>query len=62
MQAGDKIRVIEGRHEGKLGEVVSRYRIEGVGELGGGDFSNLWWIDFEDGSADILQDVLIEPA
>ena len=62
MQAGDKIRVVKGTHEGKIGEAVSRYRIEGLGMVGGEDFSNLWFVEFEDGSADIIQEALTEPA
>ncbi len=60
MQAGDKIRVIQGQHEGKLGEVLSRYQIEEMEDFQGGEFSNLWFIEFEDGSADIIQEALIE--
>ncbi|MFC1977872.1 hypothetical protein ACFLWS_06395 [Chloroflexota bacterium] len=62
MQAGDKIRVIKGQHEGKLGEIVSGYRIEELGRVGGEDFSSLWFVEFEDGSADIIQETLTEPA
>ncbi len=58
MQAGDKFRVIEGKHEGKVGEIISGYQIEG---LEGGDFDSLWWVEFEDGSADIIQEALMEP-
>ena len=60
MQAGDKIRVIKGANEGKLGEVLSGYQIEDLERVGGEDFSSLWFIGFEDGGSDIIQGALME--
>ncbi|MBA7633683.1 hypothetical protein ES703_41254 [subsurface metagenome] len=60
MQAGDKIRVIKGQHEGKIGEVISRYQIEGIERVGGEDFSSLWFVGLEDGGSDIVQEALLE--
>ena len=60
MQAGDKIKVIKGANEGKLGEVLSGYQIEELERVGGEDFSSLWFIGFEDGGSDIIQEALLE--
>ena len=60
MQAGDRIRVIKGPNEGKIGEVLSGYQIEELERVGGEDFSSLWFIGFEDGGSDIIQEALLE--
>ncbi len=59
MQVGDKIRVIKGEHEGKIGEVIGRYQAQGLERLRDADFSGLWYIEFEDGSQDIIQEALM---
>ena len=60
MQAGDKVRIIKGANEGKLGQVISRYQIEELGRLGGEDFSSLWFVGLENGGSDIVQEALLE--
>ncbi|MBI2329183.1 MAG: hypothetical protein HYU85_06070 [Chloroflexi bacterium] len=57
MQAGDKVRIIKGANEGKVGEVLSGYPIEG---LENGDFSSLWFVGLEDGGSDIIQEDRLE--
>ena len=60
MQARDKIRVIKGEHEGKIGEVIGKYQAQGLERLRDEDFSGLWYIEFEDGNQDIIQEALME--
>jgi hypothetical protein len=60
MQAGDKIIVIKGQHEGKIGEVLSGYQIEGLDRVESEDFSSLWFVGFEGGDSDIMQEDLLE--
>ncbi len=60
MKAGDIIIVIKDEHKGKIGEVIGRYQAQGLERLRDEDFSGLWYIDFEDGSQDIIQEALME--
>ena len=60
MQAREKIRVIKGEHEGKIGEVIGKYQAQGLERLRDEDFSGLWYIEFEDGNQDIIQEALME--
>jgi len=60
MQAGDKIRVIKGEHEGKKGEAIAEWIAKGIGALEGRDFRGWWFVEFEDGSQDVIQEALME--
>ena len=60
MQTRDIIKVIKGEHEGKIGQVIGRYQAQGLERLRDEDFSGLWYIEFEDGSQDIIQKALME--
>ncbi len=60
MQARDKIRVIKGEHAGRIGEVIGKYQAQGLERLRDEDFSGLWYIEFEDGNQDIIQEALME--
>ncbi len=60
MKVGDNIRVIKGKDEGKTGGVIGRYQAQGLERLREEDFTSLWYIEFEDGSQDIIQEPLME--
>ena len=56
MQVGDLIKIIEGKHEGQTGQVIGLYQAQGLERLRDEDFSGLWWVVFEDGSQDVIQE------
>ena len=56
MKVGDNIRVIKGKNEGKTGGVIGRYQAQGLERLRDEDFSGLWWVVFEDGNQDVVQE------
>ncbi|MFC2056231.1 KOW motif-containing protein [Chloroflexota bacterium] len=65
MEAGDKVRVIEGEHKGKTGEVIGKWQgqmTEAGGQGGTGfGFSGGWWrVKFDDGSQPIIKEALME--
>ncbi len=60
MQVGNRIRAIKGEQEGKIGVVFGRYQAQGLERLKEEDFSGLWYIEFEDGTQDIIHESLLE--
>lgn len=60
MKAGDIIRITGGEHQGKRGGVIGRYQAQGLERLKDEDFSGLWYIEFEDGTQDIIHESLME--
>ncbi len=60
MKAGDKIRIIKGEHEGKKGEAIAEWIAKGIGTLENRDFRGWWFVEFEDGSQDVIQEPLME--
>ncbi len=60
MKAGDIIRVTSGEHQDKIGGVIGRYQAQGLEKLRDEDFSGLWYIEFEDGTQDVIHESLME--
>ncbi len=60
MKLTDEVRIINGKHRGKTGVVVGRYQAQGLERLKDEDFSGLWYIEFEDGTQDIIHESLLE--
>ena len=57
MQAGDKIKAIKGKHEGKVGEAVWEWKGEAIfGGREGDDLKGMWAVAFEDGSRDYVHE------
>ena len=48
MRAGDRVRAIAGKHEGKIGEVIGPFIAEGLGTVGDGDLEGRWFVEFKD--------------
>ncbi len=60
MKAGNNIRVTDGEYQGKTGGVIGRYQAQGLERLRDEDFSGLWYIEFEDGTQDVIHESLME--
>ncbi len=60
MKAGCIIKVIKGKHEGKIGQVIGIYQAQGLERLREESFIGLWWVEFEDGKQDVIHEPLME--
>ncbi len=60
MKSGDRIKVIDGEHEGKTGKVVKGETVifKGCGIADDDDYGRL--VEFDDGSLEIVEEALLE--
>jgi len=62
MRENDRVQVISGEHKGKTGHVIGPWIATGIGtvKVNDEDIKDRYFVEFEDGSQDILEEKELE--